>query len=353
MRQLLLTTALAGACCFYISAAAAQKAAPAPSAQKAAPAQAAPPAQEQDQGEVDAPTPVPLLVGGLVIASNPALDVEAIDIVVNFKKVTQTYRIKNGGAAELRVPASVAMPDLTASADGAEEYNIDASKPENPVGLTVTAGGAPVATRAVVRAEALGLDRLAEIKAANLPLTPFGADSDKALKALKPDQVLKLSDIGLLSPPEADQPDIPSLADWTLSVTHTWDQSLPPGKTTDIAISFTPSSAQYALTKENADALDAFKDDACLSAQTIKTLKTKLGGKTPTPMTLTEINVSTDKPMRWRPAPATNVSVEKPTPEAIVAFCGADAKTAGQPKVMGKIEDEGSELRVIIIAPTK
>lgn len=342
MRKLLVTTALASAFGFYITAAMAQKAAQAPA-----------PAQQEDQGEVDAPTPVPLLVGGLNVASSPSLEVDAIDIAVSVKKITQTYRFKNGGTAEIRLPASVAMPELTASVDGTEVYNLDTSKPENPVGLTITAGGAPVAPRAIARADALGVDRLADIKAAGLPLAPFGPESDAAIKALKPDQVLKLSDLGLLSPSEADQPEIPSLADWTLSVTQAWEQSFAPGKLTDVVMSFTPSVAQYALAKDNADALDAFKDDACLPAQTIKTLKTKLGGKAPTPMTLTEISVSTDKPMRWRPAPATNISVEKPAPDAIVAFCGADAKTAGQPKVMGKVEDEGSELRIIIIAPTK
>ena len=111
-------------------------------------------------------------------------------------------------------------------------------------------------------------------------------------------------------------------------------------------------AARYPLTKESGDALDAFKDDACLPATTIKTLKTKLAAKNAAPLSLTELVVSADKPMRWRAAPSTQVSVDKPAADAIVAFCGADAKTAGQPRVSGKIEDEGgSELRVIVIGP--
>jgi hypothetical protein len=343
MRNLFLTTALAGFCAVASGAALAQQRAPAPT-------QA--PAPAQDSGDVEAPTPVALTLGGLNLASNPGLDVEAIEIVVTPNKISQTYRVKNGGAAEVKVPASIAMPDLQASAEGTEIYNIDVTKPENPVGLSIVAGGAPVAPRVILRADALGIDRSAEIKAAGLPLTPFGADSDKALKAMKPDQLLKLSDLGLISPPEADQPAAQSVADWTLSVTHAWDQSFAPGKSADIVLSYKPATAQYPLTKENADALDAFKEDACLSAQTIKTLKTKMQGKNAVAMTLTEINVAADKPMRWRPAPATSISVDKPTPDTIVSFCGADAKSLSQPKVVGKVEDsENGDLRIVMISP--
>lgn len=345
MRKLLLSTVLAGAFGVAGFAVHAQQKAPSP-----AQAPAAAPAAEE--GEVDAPTPVPLMMGGLNLASNPQLEVEAIDIVVGAAKVTQTYRIKNTGTAEVRAAASVAMPDLSASVDGTEEYRIDTSKPENPVGLTITAGGAPVTANVVVRAEALGLDRTADIRAAGLPLAPFGPESEKALKALKPEQLTKLGDMGLVSPPEPGQPDVETLADWTLAVTYGWDQMFTPGKSTDIVMTFTPSAARYPLTKESADALDAFKDDACLPAATIKTLKTRLAGKNPAPLSLTEIVLSADKPMRWRAAPSTVVSVDKPSADAIVAFCGADAKTAGQPRVSGKIEDEGgSELRVIVIGP--
>ena len=344
MRKLLLTTVLASACGLASFAAFAQQKAAAP-----APAPAAAPA---DDGEVDAPTPVPLMVGGLNLASNPQLEVEAIDIVVGAAKVTQTYRIKNTGAAEVRAAASVAMPDLSASVDGTEEYRIDTSKPENPVGLTITAGGAPVAANVITRAEALGLDRTADIRAAGLPLAPFGPESEKALKALKPEQLTKLGDMGLVSPPEPGQPEVETIADWSLAVTYAWDQVFPPGKSTDIVLAYTPSAARYPLTKESGDALDAFKDDACLPATTIKTLKTKLAAKNAAPLSLTELVVSADKPMRWRAAPSTQVSVDKPAADAIVAFCGADAKTAGQPRVSGKIEDEGgSELRVIVIGP--
>jgi hypothetical protein len=93
--------------------------------------------------------------------------------------VTYSYYFKNTASADLAVTAAVSLPELQASADGSEIWTLAANDPDNFVDLTITAAGAPVPTKAEVHAYALGIDRLAEIKADHLPLIPFGVQSTR------------------------------------------------------------------------------------------------------------------------------------------------------------------------------
>ena len=60
-----------------------------------------------------------------------------------------------------------------------------------------------------------------------------------------------------------------------------------------------------------------------------------------------------DAPARWLNGPAATLSVQKPKPDAVVAFCGIDEKTAGKPTVLGVAPDGNEGIRVVIFEPTK
>ena len=71
-------------------------------------------------------------------------------------------------------------------------------------------------------------------------------------------------------------------------------------------------------------------------------------------MTVTEIALVNEPPLRWFDSPTASVSVKKPGPDAIVAFCGMDAGAADQPVVRGA-EFGGADprdFRILIIEPT-
>ena len=129
-----------------------------------------------------APTEAALAVGALQIGSVANLEVAGFDIAVTAGSIVYSYYFTNKGNADLAVAASASLPELHASADRSETWTLARNDPENFVDLRITAGGGPVATKAAVRANALGVDRLAEIQAEHLPLLPFGAATDKALR---------------------------------------------------------------------------------------------------------------------------------------------------------------------------
>jgi hypothetical protein len=312
---------------------------------------AAAPALAQTKPDAGAPAQSSLVVGALQIGSDANLDVAGFDINVANDKIVYSYFLKNTGPAELALAAAISLPDLRASADNSETWTLASGDPENPVGLTIAAAGAPVTTKAEVHAYALGLDRLAEIKAERLPLIPFGPQTDKALAALAPEAVDRLAALGIVSPRDPAQPKAPSTADWSLEVVQSWRLVLPPGKTTPVAVRFTPVKAQYRLGKGDEQDIEDMKDDLCLTPLVLSALEARLKGGGA--WAATEISLADAAPTSWLDSPTPTLSVQKPKPDAIVAFCGIDEKTAGKPIVLGVAPDdqENNELRIAIFEP--
>ena len=162
-----------------------------------------------------APTEASLTVGALQIASVPNLEVAGFDIAVATNGVTYSYYFRNAATADLAVTATVSLPELQASADGSETWTLPAADPDNFIGLTIAVAGAQLPTKADIHAYALGVDRLAELKADHLPVIPFGADVDKALGALSPEAAGRLAALGIISPRDPEKPKLPPRPDWT------------------------------------------------------------------------------------------------------------------------------------------
>ena len=302
-----------------------------------------------DAQKAATPAQSSLTVGALQIGSAPNLAIAGIDIIVASDSVSYSYFVKNSGPAEANVAAAITLPELQASGDGSEFWVLASNDPENFVGLTVTSAGAPVTTKAEVHVTALGVDRLAEIKTERLPLIPFGREVDKELGALSPDAADRLAALGLVSLRDPTQPKAPVSADWTLDVVRTWRQTLPPGKTTPIVVKFVPVKAQYRMTKDDLDDLDDLKDDICLKPQVLSTLQSRLKGNGA--WNVIDISLADDAPAQWIDSPQATLSIQKPKPDAIVAFCGMDEKSANRPTVLGSEPDESDGIRVLIFEP--
>jgi Domain of unknown function (DUF4424) len=297
-----------------------------------------------------APVLSSLVVGAMQVGSAPTLVIAGVDINVAGDKIVHSYFLKNTGSTELGLTAVVSLPELRASPDDSETWALAANDPENPIGLAVTAGGAPVATKADVHVYALGIDRLAEIKAEHLPLIPFGPEADKALATLSPEAAERLAALGIISPRDPSQPKTPVKADWSLDVVHMWRQVLPPGKTTPVTVKFAPVKAEYKMAKGDEQDLADMKDEVCLTPQVLRTLQTRLKGAGV--WKVTDISLADDPPNHWIDSPRPTVSVLKPKPDAIVAFCGMDEKSASRPTVLGVApNDDANEIRIVIFEP--
>jgi len=297
----------------------------------------------------DPPDPSSLTVGALQIGSAAALAIPGIDIGVTGNSVTYSYYLRNAGTTELHLRASVALPELETSADGSETWVLPSSNPENPVDLTITAADTPVQTTAQINVTALNIDRTADIRAEHLPLIPFGPATDKALASLPPHVADRLAASGVISSRDPSQPDDPPIANWTLKVVRSGQLILPPGRTTSVAVKFTPIVGQYRLGKDDQDSIDDMKDDVCLKPPVLGMLQSRLknGGV----WRVTDMSLATEAPTVWNDSPTPTLSVQKPGPNAIVAFCGIDEKTASRPLVLGTAPEDSTETRIVIFQP--
>ena len=305
-------------------------------------------ASDQDE---DGPTPAPLMVGALAIASDADLAIERMALDVTVDSVTYSYGFKNKGKAELKLAASVSMPDLEVNTEGTTTYDLPSKVAENPVGLQATSGGAPVATKATMQALALGVDRLADLRDAKLPLLPFGTETDKALAGLAPEALGKLVALGLVTPRDPAEPDAPLLADWTLHTVHSWMQTLPVGATTEVKVTFQPVKAVYGVRGDGLPGFEALKDQVCLTPQILAAAKALLKAKDDQ-LEVDDLTLANDGPARWLDNPPGTVNVTKPKPDSVVAFCGMTAATASQPVVQGKLPGSADApgLRVLIFS---
>lgn len=315
---------------------------------RAAPQEAGDAATDQEE---EVPTPAPLVVGAMAIASDSALVVERMAVDVTVDHVRYTYGLKNKGQAPLSLAASIAMPDLEVNTEGTTIYNLPTHVAENPVGLKVTANGAPVATTATTQALALGIDRLADLKAASIPLVPFDADTEKAIAAASPATLDRLVSLGLITPRDPAEPDTPALADWTLHTMHSWMQALPANATTEVEVDFAPVKAVYGVLANGLPGFDALKDQTCLTPQTLAAAKALMKSKNAM-LDVYDITLANEGPARWLDNPPGTVTVTKPKPDAVVTFCGMTASTAGDPVVKGKLPGSADApgLRVLIFA---
>jgi hypothetical protein len=114
---------------------------------------------------------------------------------------------------------------------------------------------------------------------------------------------------------------------------------------------FTPVVGRYKLTKGDLDSLDDMKDDLCLKPPVLAAIQTRLknGGA----WQVTEFLVASDAPNNWNDSPNPTLSVQKPEPGAMVAFCGIDDKSASKPVVLGTAQDDSEDIRIAIFTQAK
>jgi hypothetical protein len=299
------------------------------------------------------PSAASLTVGSMSIAANAALGVEAMAIDVGVDKVAYTYKLANKGATPLSLQASVALPDLETSDDNVY-YMLPATDPENIVGLEVAAKGSPVPTKPAVQALALGLDQLAELKAANIPLIPFSEDTGKALAAAKPETLARLDSLGLVAPHDPGRKDAAIEADWSLRVVRGWMQTLSPSTVTDVGVTFAPVKAVYTIDASSLSGLDSLVDQVCVTPQVGDAVTAMLREKGST-ASVADITIATDGPARFVQNPRAAITVHKPSPKAVVVFCGMDAASQTAELVHGARPEtaDSTDVRILIFDKDK
>lgn len=274
---------------------------------------------------------------GLKLGGHPDFSVSSLDVKVAGDVATVTYGLRNKGAKDVALTGVFNMGDYTPIGT-TDTVLLPSEDPENPVKLTLTLDGAPLASTPQIRTYAIDTDETADLRAAGLPLIPFGPAYEKALAALSVDQADRLAAQGLLS--VRANPPAKREAKWTLESRRALRLNLKAAKTTLLGASFTMTKARSKIGPADQSKIDDLKGTYCVNDKTRKAMSARLKAKGS--WTMTEYSTSLDGVVDGVDNPPGKFSVQKPGgPDTIVAFCGMNEKTAGGPVIEsgGKPED--------------
>jgi hypothetical protein len=105
------------------------------------------------------------------------------------------------------------------------------------------------------------------------------------------------------------------------------------------------------MAKGDEQDLNDMKDEVCLKPQALGILQSRLKGNGA--WNVTDVSLAADAPAHWIDSPPATLSVQKPKPDAIVAFCGMDDKTASKPAVLGAAPNDNDKIRIVIFEAAK
>lgn len=295
------------------------------------------------------PVPSSLTIPSPSIAAHPDVTIESMKINIAVDRVSYDFALKNKGKTSISLAASVELPVLEVS--DTESYELPTRSDENPIDLTVKADGKILQATPYIRATAMGIDRLGDLKSAHIPLVPFAEDTGKALEALTPETHTRLASLGLVSPIDPKNPKDAAIADWALEITYGWTQTFEPGKSATLDVSFQPVKLTFTVDKKTVTDYNGDFDAVCFTPKMRNAVKAMLKGKNAS-VSIVDMTVDTAAPVTLSDALTPSISVHKPKPNTIVAFCGEDEASADLPVVTGNLPDgsESKDLRILFVA---
>jgi hypothetical protein len=134
------------------------------------------------------------------------------------------------------------MPDITGDGDFMDA--LPTEDPQNIFGFKTLFDGKPVKATLYQYAFAAGINESDYLRHLGIPLTPFGADTQRRINALPDADHLRMEQLGLVIPMDYDvgngnQTDFTPV--WTLKSTYGWEANFPAGKTVTVVHSYVPS----------------------------------------------------------------------------------------------------------------
>ena len=272
--------------------------------------------------------------GGLVFITSDDVSMDSEDLSVGPKQVKVVYEFTNHGETDQQALVAFPLPDITG--DGDFMVSIPTEDPDNIFGFKTTFDGQPVDSTLHQYAFAVGVDQSALLKSLNVPLTPFGDATLKALNALAPADQQNLIHLGMVIPMTYDagngeQTDYTPI--WTLRSTYTWEADFKAGQTVEVVHSYVPSVGGTVATTflvppasaTDEDRPKEYKDKYCTDDDLIKTLKKSLkdpGDLYSAPYVESWISYVWSTGANWSGNIGKfHLTIDKGDPKSLVSFC--------------------------------
>jgi len=170
-----------------------------------------------------------LATGGLVLTMNADIEMRSEELYISSREIRVSYRFFNASAKDVTTLVAFPMPDITVE-DSTSNISIPTDDPQNLLGFSTIASGAPVSARVEQKVFAGGIDRTADLLRLGVPLAPHLASTNEALDRLSRSAWDELTKLGLAEIEEYDAGkgmEKHLTARWTLKTTYFWEQTFP------------------------------------------------------------------------------------------------------------------------------
>ena len=180
--------------------------------------------------------------GGIMLGRTDDIAMESEDLFISMDEVKVDYVFRNQTDKDFETIVAFPMPDIEANPNTMPQLPDDAS--DNFLGFAVAVDGAPVKAELEQRAEAVGVDVTALLKAQGVPANPFAKPVFAALEKLPEAVAADWIDRGMIVIETYDDgsgwKNVRTPV-WTLKSTYWWRTRFPAGKPVRVAHHYRPS----------------------------------------------------------------------------------------------------------------
>lgn len=291
-------------------------------------------------------TTAQLGAGGLVFVNSQNIEMASEHLFVSPSQIKVVYEFNNTSSEDQHVLVAFPMPDVEGGPDtmiDVPSSRAEGQDPSNLFGFETSFNGTPVAASLYQYAFRNNVDYSADLKAANIPLAPFGAETQTALNALPEVDLAKLSHLGLVDIMEYDAgngPQVDHTPAWTLRSTYTWEATFPPG-VSEVIHTYTPSVGGTVATTfmpQDGDAesearFAEYQQRYCVDDNLVASLEKAAipaDGYTNYPYVESWLSYIWSTGNNWAgPIGKFTLTVDKEDPDALASFCGENVKKTG------------------------
>ncbi len=304
-----------------------------------------------------------LHTGGLVFMRSDAVEMAKEDLYISPTEIRVDYVYRNTTDKDVDSIVAFPMPDIQGSMEG--DFNVDNLDKDNFLNFTTTQDGAPIKADLQQHATVFGIDVTADLKAAGIPLMPYGETTSAALLKVPADTIADWVARGIVMKNEWDDGNgvmksevVPT---WKLSSVYYWRTRFPAGKTVTVNHRYTPSLGGTAGIsflddgKATPDATAEYRRKYCMDKDFIALgadLFRKASEDNQPYYTETWISYILTTGSNWYgPIKDFTLTVDKGDKKNYVSFCGENIKKIGETTFQMKATDfyPQEELNVLIL----
>lgn len=284
--------------------------------------------------------------GGLTLTYNPHIRMESEDLHLSRDEIRVVYRFRNQSDRDIDTLVAFPLPAMIIGEEG--NYDLQDRDPVNVMDFQLTVDGKTVQPEVEIKATRFGVDVTEVLKRYDIPPTLIASDGgalrdrlDDLPQAAK-DELERYGVIDWNTSFGAGDKPLAN-AHWDTHVAYYWFQTFPAGQSIEVTHRYKPVPGNFFFSKEDLASAETRKR-YCMDQAFINAAEKALKQSPQDVLAGTELKYVLTTAGNWLgPIGKFTLTLEKPSPEALVSLCAVGIKRAGPTTFVLSAEDYAPE----------